>query len=80
VSKVITLTHYDLGPIRVAINEEHSWYLRRRVWSGVDTDGQTFEDGDFLEPEQTINCKLLVARASEIARGRAAESMALPDA
>ena len=57
-NRVITLTHYDRGPMRVAINEEHSWYLRRRVWTGVDTDGETFEDEDFDESVDQINAFL----------------------
>jgi hypothetical protein len=58
---VLTLTHYERGPMRVSINEEHSYNLRRRVWDAIDTDGRLFEDNDFDECPAEIEAKLMEA-------------------
>lgn len=52
--KAITLTHYDKGPLRVAVCDEATWWMGKRQWSCVDDpELGTFDDGDFDEtPEQ----------------------------
>lgn len=64
----ITLTHDDLGPIRVHIWEDATWWMRRRTWTCPDDpELGSFEDGDFEEPPTTID-RLLLAARNEIAR------------
>ena len=46
----IVLDHYDLGPIRVAVWDEATLWMRRRQWTCPDDPERgTFEDGDFME-------------------------------
>jgi hypothetical protein len=66
----ITLTHYDLGPIRVHIFEDATWWFRRRTWSCPDDpELGSFEDGDFEESPRTIDLRLLAARDSQVKEG-----------
>jgi hypothetical protein len=49
-TKAITLSHYDRGPIKVEIWEEATWWMGRRTWSCPDEpEWGSFEDEDFDE-------------------------------
>jgi hypothetical protein len=62
VTKTITLTHYDHGPIEVSVYEEATWWLRKRQWSCPDDpELGTFEDEDFDESREQIKAKLTEA-------------------
>jgi hypothetical protein len=64
----ITLTHYDLGPLKVQIWEEATWRMRRRIWTCPDDpELGSFENGDFEEAPVTIETLLLAARNDQIA-------------
>lgn len=55
----ITLTHYERGPMRVAIYEDATWWMQRRVWSCTDDpELGSFEDGDFDETKEQIDALL----------------------
>lgn len=55
----ITLTHYDLGPLRVAIWDEATWWMRKRQWTCPDDpELGTFDDGDFDEAPDQIEAAL----------------------
>lgn len=48
--KKIKLTHYNHGPVEVAIYDEATWYMKRRMWYCPDnTELGAFDDGDFDE-------------------------------
>ena len=58
-TKPITLTHYDRGPMQVSIYEEATWWMQRRVWSSLDDpELGSFEDGDFDETKEQIDVML----------------------
>jgi len=58
-TKPITLTHYDRGPMLVAIYDEATWWMQRRVWSSPDDpELGSFEDGDFDETKEQIDALL----------------------
>lgn len=67
----ITLTHYAIGPLRVHIWEDATWWKRRRTWT-CDDDPElgSFEDGDFEEAPATIDRLLLAARDEFFANQR----------
>ena len=66
-SITVTLTHFDLGPIRVRISEDATWWFRRRHWT-CDDDPELglFEDSDFEEAPSTIEIKLLAAHGERL--------------
>ena len=52
----IVLDHYDLGPIRVAVWDEATLWMRRRQWvCPDDPERGTFADVDFMETTEQIN-------------------------
>jgi len=61
----ITLTHYDRGPMQVAVWDEATWWMRKRQWTCPDDEELgTFEDEDFDESKDQIEALLsAVARA-----------------
>lgn len=47
---VITLSHYDRGPIKVSVWDEATWWMKRRTWTCPDDpELGSFDDGDFDE-------------------------------
>jgi len=55
----ITLTHYERGPMRVALFDEATWWMRRRIWSCPDDpELGSFEDEDFDETKEQIEAAL----------------------
>lgn len=63
--KTITLTHYDNGPMQVAVWDEATWWMRRRQWICPDDEERgTFEDEDFDESKEQIEALLAAAHAS----------------
>ena len=74
---IITLTHYDIGPLRVQIWEEATLWMRRRTWTCPDDpELGSFDDGDFEEAPASIDLRLLKA-AQETAERRKEASHAL---
>lgn len=48
--KPIILTHYDRGPMQVAVWDEATWWMRKRQWTCPDNEELgAFEDEDFDE-------------------------------
>jgi hypothetical protein len=63
--KTITLTHYDNGPMQVAVWDEATWWMRRRQWTCPDDEERgTFEDEDFDESKEQIEALLSAAHAA----------------
>jgi hypothetical protein len=61
----ITLTHYELGPIKVAVWDEATWWLRKRQWTCPDDpELGSFEDEDFHETAGEIDAALAAGRAN----------------
>lgn len=55
----LTLTHYERGPMRVALFDEACWWMQRRIWSCPDDpELGSFEDGDFDETKEQIEAAL----------------------
>lgn len=67
----VELNHFDLGPMRVRIAEDATWWFRRRHWT-CDDDPElgVFDDGDFEEAPATIDRLLLAARDEFFANQR----------
>jgi len=60
--KIVTLTHYDRGPMRVAVWDEATWWMRKRQWTCPDDEELgTFEDEDFDETKEQIEALLSAA-------------------
>ena len=60
---VITLTHYDLGAMRVRVWDEASWWERKRIWTCEDEpELGSFDDDDFEERSEKIDLLLLRAK------------------
>ncbi len=60
----ITLTHYERGPMQVAVWDEASWWMRRRQWTCPnDEELGSFEDEDFDETKDQIEALLSAAHA-----------------
>jgi hypothetical protein len=60
----ITLTHYEHGPMQVAVWDEATWWLRKRQWTCPDDpELGSFEDEDFDETSKQID--LLLARKAD---------------
>ena len=58
--KVIVLTHYVHGPIRVAVHDDATWHMQRRIWSSTDDpELGSFEDGDFDESTEWMDFLLI---------------------
>lgn len=56
---IITLTHYERGPMQVGIYDEATWWLQRRIWSCPDDpELGSFEDEDFDETKEQIDALL----------------------
>lgn len=54
-ARIITLTHYDHGPLEVAVWDEATWWMRKRHWTCPDDpELGTFDDGDFDETTDQI--------------------------
>lgn len=65
-SKTITLTHYDLGQIDVAVWDEATWWMGKRQWTCPDDpECGTFEDADFDETKDEIATALAIANEDE---------------
>jgi hypothetical protein len=61
----ITLTHYDRGPMKVAIWDEATWWMGKRQWTCPDDpELGTFEDVDFDETPEQIDAALAEPVAS----------------
>jgi hypothetical protein len=60
--KIITLTHYLQGPMRVSIAEDATFWCGHRQWSDDDSDGALYDEGDFEETPAEIE-RLLMAEA-----------------
>lgn len=61
----ITLTHYDYGPMQVAVWDEATWWMRKRQWTCPDDEERgTFEDEDFDESKDQIEALLSAAHAA----------------
>ena len=59
----IILDHYHYGPLRVAVYDEASWWMRCRQWSCVDDpELGTFDDDEFDETLDQISALLAIAR------------------
>jgi hypothetical protein len=57
--RTITLTHYDRGPMQVAVWDEATWWMRKRQWTCPDDEELgTFEDEDFDESKDEIEVLL----------------------
>jgi hypothetical protein len=57
--KVITLTHYERGPMQVEVWDEATWWLRKRQWTCPDDpELGSFEDEDFDETSEQIEAAL----------------------
>ncbi len=55
----ITLTHYDHGPMQVAVWDEATWWMGKRQWTCPDDEERgTFEDADFDETPEQIEAAL----------------------
>jgi hypothetical protein len=54
----IEFTHFLKGKMRVRIAEDHTWWLKQRHWTDVNSDGEVYEDGDFEETRAEINALL----------------------
>jgi hypothetical protein len=62
---VVNLTHFECGPMRMCIDEEATWWLRKRQWSCFDDpELGAFDDADFQETEEQINAALRAAEAA----------------
>lgn len=62
--RTITLTHYDRGPMDVAVWDEAMWWMRRRQWTCPDDEELgTFEDENFDESKDQIEALLSAAYA-----------------
>jgi hypothetical protein len=58
----ITLTHYERGPMQVALFDEATWWMQRRIWSCPDDpELGSFEDEDFDETKEQIEALLKTA-------------------
>lgn len=55
---IITLTHYERGPMRVRLSDEASWWERKPIWTDVNSDGALYEQGEFLETPEVIKAKI----------------------
>lgn len=67
----ITLTHYDHGPMRVAVWDEATWWMRKRQWTCPDDEERgTFEDEDFDESKEQIEAAL-----ADLEEGRFADAV-----
>jgi hypothetical protein len=62
VNKVVTLTHYERGPIDVSVRDEATFWMQNRQWSCPnDEELGTFDDGDFDETTEQIDDLLATA-------------------
>jgi hypothetical protein len=62
---VITLTHYEDGPMQVAVWDEATWWMRKRQWTMPDDPERgSFEDEDFDETKEQIEALLSAAHAA----------------
>lgn len=66
--KPITLSHYDRGPMRVAVWDEATLWMKRRTWTCVDDpELGSFDDEDFDEhygqPGERIDDVIAAAEA-----------------
>lgn len=69
-NKVITLSHYDRGPMRVHVWDEASMWMKRRTWTCPDDpELGSFEDADFDEhysnPGERIDDILAAAESTD---------------
>lgn len=63
--KIVTLTHYERGPMQVAVWDEATWWMRRRQWTCPDDpELGTFEDEDFEESKEQIDAALAMGVAA----------------
>ena len=57
--KTITLTHYEDGPMQVAIYDDATWWTGHRTWYiPDDPERGNFEDEDFTETKEQIDALL----------------------
>ena len=61
----ITLSHYERGPMQVAVWDEATWWMRKRQWTCPDDpELGTFDDEDFAESKDQIDAALAKVEAS----------------
>jgi len=66
----LTLTHYENGPMKVAIASEATWWMRKRQWYCPDDEELgIFEDEDFNETREQIEALLKADRSPSPTEG-----------
>ena len=56
--KIITLTHFLHGPMKVQIAEDATYWTGHREWTDVNSDGALHDDGEFTETREQIDALL----------------------